>query len=295
MPQKSSKAKRIAKTKNGVIRAKSEFFRTARYGLTLQEHRIIYFAILKGQQNKTPFEPVTISIREFKEVCELKSEKYYTEIRNLSKKLTGRVVEVAYKDSQGMHLLQAPWLIGITYHTQEGTVTIKPNKELQPFFEGKPFSETEFYFLIRFTSQYSERLYEIIKSLDHKKLIDFDVDDLRQRLAVTNGKYQNYADLKRFALNPAIKDINEFTDLDVSLHEKRGQYNKVVTVYFTVKKKKMLKLAERVEQGELRPPLSDAEQKILINALLGKEAEEAPAELEQLPGQQDFFGGEVEA
>jgi len=294
MPSKASEAKKITKRKNGVIRAKSDFFRTARYGLTLQEHRIIYYAILKGQQDKTPFEPVTISIREFKEVCELKSEKYYTEIRNLSKRLTGRVVEVAYKDNDGMHLLQAPWLIGITYHTKEGTVTIEPNKKLQPFFEGKPFSETEFYFLIRFTSQYSERLYEIIKSLDHKKLVDFDIADLRQRLAVPPTQYSNYNMLRTRVLSPAIKDINEFTDLDISLHEKRGQYNKVEKVYFTVKKKKVPKLAQRVAQGEMKHPLSEEEQGRLINALLGREGQEPAEELPQLPGQLSFDGKESE-
>lgn len=286
----ANKGKKAAKLKSGVIRANSNFFRTARYGLTLQEHRIIYFAILKGQQENNPFEPVTISIKEFKEVCELKSQKYYNEIRNLSKKLTGRVVEVAYKDEHGMHLLQAPWLTSITYHTREGTVTIEPNKKLQPYFDGKPFTDTEFYFLIRFTSQYAERLYEILKTFAFKPIVDFDIADLRQRLAIPPKQYPNYADLSRRVLEPAIKDINEFTDLNISIKEKRGQYNKVETVYFSVSKKKVPKLAERVAQGEMRPPLSAEEQAIFIKSLLGGEIEIDPTELPQLPGQISFEG-----
>lgn len=272
--KKAKDGKRMSTRKNGVIRAKSDFFRTSRYGLTLQEHRIIYYAILKGQQDGNPFEPVTISIPEFKELCGLKGKAYYGIIREMSKTMSSKVVEAVYKDCDGYHLLQAPWLMGITYHTKNGTVTIEPNKKLQPFFEGKPFTETEYYFLIKFTSQYAERLYELVKSHSHSKpIMDFDIADLRKRLSIVDSKYPNYAHLREYVLDPAIKDINEFTDLDVTLKEKRGRYNKIETVYFAVTKKKVPKLAERVEDGEFQPPLSEQEQEIMLKGLLGENAE----------------------
>lgn len=255
--------KKIAKRKNGVIRAKTDFFRTARYGLTLQEHRIVYYAILRGQQDGKPFEPVTLSITEFKELFEVKGKNYYATIRNLSNKMIGRTVEFLYKDSEGTHLLQAPWLVGIRYHAKTGTVTIEPNKNLQPFFEGKPFTDTEFAFLIKFTSQYAERLYELIKTFEYKKIADFEIEDLRTRLAV-GKKYPNYTDFKNRVLLPAVDDINEFTDLDVDFREKRGKYNKVESVIFSIHKKKVPKLAKRIENGEFTPPLSEEEQAQMI-------------------------------
>lgn len=276
-------ANKIIRRKKGVIKAKSEFFRAARYGLTLQEHRIIYYAILVGQQDGKPFEPVELTVAAFKELFEVSGNDYYKELRKLSKKLIGRSVEVVYKDQDGQHLMQAAWLSNITYHAKTGTITITPNPTLKPFFEGKPFSTSEYYFLIRFTSQYSERLYELLKSLDYKKVMDFDPDDLAQRLAAPPSCRKNYANLKVRVLEPAIKDINEFTDLDVDLREKRGKYNKVTTVFFSVTKKKVPKLAERVERGEFRPPLSDDEQEQVIQELLG----------EELPGQLALDGSEV--
>lgn len=279
---------KVNRRKKGVIKAKSEFFRAARYGLTLQEHRIIYYAILVGQQDGKPFEPVELTVTTFKELFEVSGNDYYKEFRKLSKKLIGRSVEVVYKDQDGQHLMQAAWLSNITYHAKTGTITIAPNPALKPFFEGKPFSTSEYYFLIRFTSQYAERLYELLKSLDHKKIIDFDVDDLAQRLTAPPSCRKNYTNLKVRVLDPAIKDINKFTDLDVDLREKRGQYNKVNTVFFSITKKKVLKLAERVERGEFRPPLSDDEQNQVIRELLG---EDTPGE--ELPGQLAIDGSEV--
>jgi plasmid replication initiation protein len=264
-------AQKIAKRKKGIIKAKSDFFRAARYGLTLQEHRIIYYAILAGQQDGKPFEPVTLSVRAFRELFEVKSENYYSELRKLSKNLIGKSVEVIYKDHDGQHLLQAAWLKGINYNTKEGSVTITPNEMLKPFFEGKPFSTSEYYFLIRFTSQYAERLYELLKSLAHKTVIDFDVTDLATRLAAPPSCRNRFNNFLARVLEPAIKDINEFTDLDIQLREKRGQYNKVNTVYFSVTKKKVPKLADRVERGEFRPPLSDEEQASVIREMTDME------------------------
>lgn len=255
--------KKITKRKNGVIRGNTDFFRSARYGLTLQEHRIVYYAILRGQQEGKPFEPVTLSITEFKELFELSGGNYYTAIRNLSKKMASRVVEVAYKDSDGPHFKQAPWIIDITYHIKNGTVTICPNKALQPFFEGKPFTDTEFAFLIKFTSQYAERLYEIIKTFAYKSIADFNVEDLRQKLAV-GKKYPNYNMFRERVLLPAVNDINEFTDLDIDFREQRGMYNKVDSVVFSIHKKQVPKLAKRIENGEFTPPLSEEEQAQMI-------------------------------
>jgi plasmid replication initiation protein len=283
----AAKSKKIAKRKKGIIKAKSEFFRTARYGLTLQEHRIIYYAVLKGQQDGTPFAPVTLPVQDFMELCELKGHSTYDNVRRASKKLIGKSVEVVFKDQDGPHLLQAPWLKAVKYNSKQGSVTITPNDELKPFFEGKPFSTTEYYFLIKFTSQYAERLYELLKSLNHKAVVDFDVDDLAERLAAPDSCKKNYANLFARVLDPAIKDINEFTDLDVELREKRGRYNKVSTVFFSVIQKKVPKLADRVERGEFRPPLSEEEQTSFMRELLGGDFPE-----QQLEGQLSLEDGQ---
>lgn len=267
--KKTLATKKIIKKKNGVIRAKSDFFRSARYGLTLQEHRIVYYAILHGQQEGKSFEPVTMSIKDFQALFEVAGNSYYSVIRNLSNNIAGKIVEVAYKDSDGHHLMQAAWLSSVTYHAKSGTVTISPNKALQPFFEGKPFTDTEFAFLIKFTSQYAERLYELLKTFAFKSIVDFDVEDLRNRLAV-GTKYKNFSMLKDRVLQPAIDDVNKFTDLDVDIREKRGLYNKVDKVIFSIQQKNIPKLAKRMDKSEYITPLSDAEQERFVSELTGE-------------------------
>jgi len=269
----AAKSNKIAKRRKGTIKAKSEFFRSARYGLTLQEHRIVYYAILAGQQTGKPFEPVTLSVKEFIELFGVRGGNYYHEIRRISSTITKKIVEVFYQDDNGMHYMAAPWLIAVKYHAKTGTVDITPNPELKPFFEGKPFSSTEYYYLLKFTSQYAERLYELLKSMPyHKKtVVDFDLEDLATKLAVPPSYRKDYKDLRVRVLEPAVSDINEYTDLDVGIRVKRGLHNKVDTVFFSVTKKNVPKLADRVESGEFTPPLSEEEQIIAMREHIGIE------------------------
>ena len=127
-------------------------------------------------------------------------------------------------------------------------------------------------------SQYSERLYEIIKSFDHKTSADFEVDDLRKRLAVPEGQYVNYSMMRKRVLEPAVKDINEYTDLDITMHEKRGARNKVTDVIFTITKRNVPLLYDRVRAGEFDPPLSDEEQQITLEELLAGEDDQTAIE-----------------
>lgn len=249
--EKALKLSAATKKKRGIIKANRNFFQEARYGLTLLEHRIIYFAILAGQQKGTPFEPVTVSVQEFKEVCGLTGNSSYSRLTAITKNLIQKSVEIIYLDDSGKHLLQSSWVTDVTYHEKTGTVTITPNQKLQMFFDNpkRNYSTTEFYYLVKFTCQYAERLYELLKSLDFKPVVDFSIDELRDKLVVKK-KYPNYADFQKRVLNPAIEDINKYTDLDVDFREQRGVYNKVTAVNFSVRKKSVPLLYDREQNGE---------------------------------------------
>lgn len=242
--------KTLNRVKKGKVKARTDFFRTSSYGLSLLQHRVVYFAILKGQLDNKPFCPVTISIPEFKELCGVSGEGYYTRLRKISKSILNKSVEAIYQDKDGKHLIQGAWITNFVYHLDQGTVTIELNKRLKPLFEGKPFSTSEYYFLLKFTSSYSERLYELLKAFSFKSIIDFEIDDLRKKLCVSEGKYSNFAHFKKYVLEPSIKDINSFTDIKVDIKQKHGAHNKVEGVMFIIELKDIPSLYDRVQNGE---------------------------------------------
>jgi plasmid replication initiation protein len=259
---KHRQAVSVAKDRKGVIRMNADFARNCRYGLTLQEHRIIYYTVLKSQMVKRPFQPITFSVKEFSALCGISETGTYTTLRKLTKKLLSKVVEYVFMDEEkGLTLLQAQWLSAAEYHLKEGTVTIVLNPYVEPIFRKyKQYTETEFAFLCKFSCQYSERLYELLKSLawDKNPVVDFEIDDLRERLGLKQDgekkaidKYPNFKDFRARILDPTMEEINQYTDLDIDFREKRGPHNKVERVIFSVRKKaNYIPLADRIAKGE---------------------------------------------
>ena len=88
----------------------------------------------------------------------------------------------------------------------------------------------------------------------------------------------NYSMMRKRVLEPAVKDINEYTDLDITMHEKRGARNKVTDVIFTITKRNVPLLYDRVRAGEFDPPLSDEEQQITLEELLAGEDDQTAIE-----------------
>jgi len=75
---------------------------------------------------------------------------------------------------------------------------------------------SEIQYLLR--SKYSIRLYEVIAQRINlrRQSQDFTIDELRGLLGVPKGKLKRFADLNAQCLKPAIGEVNQLTDFEVS-------------------------------------------------------------------------------
>jgi len=73
------------------------------------------------------------------------------------------------------------------------------------------FARLRIHFLLRLSGKYAVTLYELLESVANRKnpVLTVSIDILRQWLKVPEGKLPRYIDLKRFAIEPAIKQINK--------------------------------------------------------------------------------------
>lgn len=70
------------------------------------------------------------------------------------------------------------------------------------------------------SSKYALALYEMIQkrgNLSHKWSEEFEVDEMRALLGVEKGKLTQFADFKRRALAPAVREVNALGDYGVSM------------------------------------------------------------------------------
>ena len=73
------------------------------------------------------------------------------------------------------------------------------------------FSRIRLHFMIGLSGKYAVTLYELLESVVNMKtpVLEVELSQLRKWLKVPEGKLKRYVDLKRFVLEPALKQIND--------------------------------------------------------------------------------------
>lgn len=107
--------------------------------------------------------------------------------------------------------------------------------------------------IMAFESRYSLRLFEIISlraGLDHKASETFALDELRARLGVPVGKLATWSNLRVFALDPAISEVNQLAGFTVRYEPiKKGRAVSAVRLHWAEKPAPALKETKRELDG----------------------------------------------
>lgn len=104
-----------------------------------------------------------------------------------------------------------------------------------------------------FSSKYALSLYEVIAArieLRHKSAETVDIDTLRMWLGVEIGKLGTWSNLRKFAIEPAVKEVNALSPFEVAIEPvRRGR--KVVEVRLSWAKKEPLSPSEQAAAREV--------------------------------------------
>jgi len=124
------------------------------------------------------------------------------------------------------------------------------------------FTQYELLYTLAMKSQYSIRLYEILKSYEFKKTIIYEVDNLKQMLLAEN--YKLFGDFKRRVIDIAITEINNLSDISIE-YELIKEGHKYVKIKFVIKLKK--DLDERLDTWKRIHEVIDPSQLSLLEAI----------------------------
>jgi plasmid replication initiation protein len=99
------------------------------------------------------------------------------------------------------------------------------------------FTQFELLYTLAMRSQYSIRLYEILRSYEYKHTAEFDIEELKERLCAKC--YERYPDFRRNVLDIAIREIEALSDITVT-YEIIKEGRKYSRLKFTIDIKKDL-------------------------------------------------------
>ncbi len=217
--------------KNKVIR-KSNALIEASYRLYASEKRVILFLASMIQPDEEDFKSYVFSIKEFARIAELKHKGEYSEVKEITRRLISRVLEIQTPTG----LLQTSWLSSAEYVEGSGKVILKFDSKLKPYLLQLKDRYTKYGLaqIIRLKSIYSIRIYELLKQYEKIGERSFLVEDLRQKLGIEPGQYVNYNSLKVYVLTAAQVELKAKTDISFDFEEiKIGR--KVGKIRFLIK------------------------------------------------------------
>ena len=91
-------------------------------------------------------------------------------------------------------------------------------------------------YVINFKSEYSFRLYEIMKQYEKIGERTVLIEELKELLMIDNNKYQKYSHLKSFVIQKAMQEINQYSDIKINLEKEEKEGKKVVGLVFSINK-----------------------------------------------------------
>ena len=239
----------IDKSRGLSVYKRDDMVQSARYKLTVQEQRAVLYCISQIKAEDTPATEYSFELKDFYAICGIKKDTYTTTKRML-KALSDRSWWVKNKQTKKESLVR--WFNTIDCDEGSGTVTFKFHERMQPYLLNL-LNQDEFYtcynikYILPMASKHSPRLYEILKSYQkNNKQWFFELTELKYLLDCAN--YERWPDFQRRVLEPAIDEINKYTDLCIAYRDIR-KGKKVVRIDFFMDKKTNTEL--RQADGEI--------------------------------------------
>jgi len=204
----------------------------ARYKLKLNEQKVMYAVISLVQPEDKEFHKYRFKIAELAKFCGIHAKSAYRDMEEVTRGLLTRVLTI----KEGQRTLQTHWVQSALYDV--GVVEFELDYKLKPYLLGlkENFTKVNVKELMKFKCQYSGRIYELLFQHLNFKIRRFPISELRDLIGLAVDEYPAYNDVRRFILEPSVKDINKNTPIEVSFEtEKEGK--KIAYIIFNMKMK----------------------------------------------------------
>lgn len=234
--------KEIQKQKTRQARAmevykRDDMLQKARFNLSVNEQRVILYAVSQIKPNDTAFQEYHFELSDFYALCGIKKDTY-TELKKSLKKLSDKSWWALIDDKGTESLLR--WFTTLKISENSGEVVVKFHEDMFPFLlelqkqqkeKRLYYTGYELRYILPMQSKYGIRLYEVLKSYQKNNQEWYFETDKIMHLLDCDKYIGRYPDFNRRALKPAFEDINRYTDLKIEMEtETKGK--KVTYVRF---------------------------------------------------------------
>lgn len=208
--------------------------------LTLNEKRLVLAAAAKLDPRKPSPSGGYLSVtgEEFADVFGVDTRNAYTLLEEAAERLFARKVRMIHTD----RVEEFRWVFHVKYWHGKGRVDLGFSPNVLPYLTviNREFTTYQLRQVGSLPSFYSIRIYELLAQFKHSGQRTISLDRLREILELR----EKYADVKNFrvrVLEPALREINQRTDLKIIWALERAG-RKVTGVRFTIEENQQQQL-----------------------------------------------------
>lgn len=264
------------KQEKNMLIVKDNALINASYNLELVEQRLILLAIIEARENGKGInanDPLTVHASTYIQNFNVEKHSAYTSLKEACKSLFLRQFSYDEMNKNG-NLTQytSRWVSKIGYTKNEATVELIFAPDVVPLITRleEHFTSYELEQVAQLQSKYATRLYEILiawRSTGKTPIIT--IDDFRKKIGVLDSEYKIISNFKLRVLDPAIKQINEHTDINVSYEQhKVGRTISGFSFKFKQRQKvKKVEITRDPNTADLFTKMTDAQRHLFANKM----------------------------
>ena len=184
----------------------------ASYRLTPNEQAIILQAIsqIPNNENITDQIMYTLKVEELARLTGTNHKEAYQCFKNAAKSLRKRELTL-----NNGYVLETGFVQSCKYHDGSGEISVRFNHDIVPYLSNLKdnFTSYNLRHVAKFKSTYAVRFYELVQQWRNtKNSLDISISDIKNMFQL-ESKYKRTDLLKRGVIDPALKDINMFSDI----------------------------------------------------------------------------------
>jgi plasmid replication initiation protein len=232
---------------------KSNHLVEASYRLELSEQRAILMAIFLARENGlgiTSDKFLTITAADYAAMFGIDINTAYEQLQSVGTSLYERTITLndIHEPSKKPRKIQTRWVSAVSYVPDAALVQIQFSGVIVPYITKleREFTSYKISMIAKMTSIYAIRLYELLiqwGGVGHRTVM---IQDLKSTLAIDAG-YAAIKDFKKRVVDPAVEQINKYTDIQVS-YENVKDGRSICGLKFIFTKNDNLKVHRIVEQ-----------------------------------------------
>lgn len=189
----------------------------ANYDMTTLEQKLFLILVSTITKDDDCFKESVFRVVDLADLMGVSTQMLYRDLKKICKSLITKVVEV--KSDNGdwavFNIISSAKYIG-----NSGTISLKINSEAKPYLIQlkKLFFTFQLDHILNMDGKYAIRIYQQAKSnLFKGNSYVIELDEFKKQLKLTQKSYTQFSNINLKVLTPSIKEINEKTDINISV------------------------------------------------------------------------------